>query len=457
MRSVPRRSPTPSGVIEHSSELEATTLRKVQWRLLPFLGLLYFAAFIDRVNVGFAAQQMNRDLGLSSELYGLGAGIFFIGYCIFEVPSNLALHRVGARRWIARIMIVWALVAGGMALLSGPIGFCVLRFVLGVAEAGFFPGIVYYLTQWVPATHRARMVGMFMTAIPLSTAIAGPVSNCILGLDGKLGLAGWRWLYLCETVPSLVLGFATWLYLRDTPAEATWLDAREREWLLRRLDAEAARSRIESAYSIRAVLTNSRVLALSICYFGVELALYGVVLWVPQLLSSVGIPERAIGSVVAVPYAVAALAMVWWPRHSDRTHERVWHIATAALVGFAGLAASAYLERSPVLSVIGITLGATGTLAILPIFWTLPAAVLRGAAAAGAIALINAIGNIGGFAGPYLIGWVKAMTGSFTYGLLAVAGGVLFTGIAVLLVGHDSVAEHGAASAPDLAGRASGG
>jgi MFS transporter, ACS family, tartrate transporter len=435
MGSVPCRDPTPASIFEPLSALGARTLRKVQWRLLPFLGLLYFAAFIDRVNVGFAAQQMNRDLGVSSELYGLGAGIFFIGYCIFEVPSNLVLHRVGARRWIARIMIVWALVAGGMACVKGPIGFCVLRFALGVAEAGFFPGIVYYLTQWVPATHRARMVGMFMTAVPLSTAVAGPVSSAILGLDGTLGLAGWRWLFLLESAPSLLLGIATGFYLRDTPAEASWLEPREREWLTRCLDAEAARGPADLSGSIRRALTNSRVLALSVCYFGADLGLYGLVLWIPQLLSNLGIAERAVGWVVAVPYATAALGMVWWSRHSDRTHERVWHIAAAALAGFAGLAASAYLGRSPALSIIGITLGATGTLAILPIFWTLPASLLRGAAAAGAIALINAIANIGGFAGPYIVGWVKGVTGSFTYGLLAVASGVLLAGIAALLIG----------------------
>ncbi|HTX23976.1 MAG TPA: MFS transporter [Steroidobacteraceae bacterium] len=430
------RAPQPApGHSSAPTELEARVLAKVRWRLLPFLGLLYFAAFIDRVNVGFAAGQMNRDLALSSEVYGLGAGIFFIGYCIFEVPSNLLLHRVGARRWIARIMLVWALVAGAMACVQGPMGFCALRFALGVAEAGFFPGVIYYLTQWVPAPHRARTVGAFMTAIPLSTAVAGPISSAILGLDGTFGVAGWRWLYVCETAPSLILGVATWCYLCDSPRQARWLTSEEQDWLTGTLEMERSRLPSGASHAVLRALTSSRVLALSVCYFGVELALYGLVLWIPQLLSNLGIPERAVGSVVAIPYGVAAIGMVWWSRRSDRTNERVWHIAIASLIGFAGLAASGYLGRSPVLAVIAIAFGATGTLAILPVFWTLPATVVSGAAAAGAIALINAVGNIGGFVGPYMIGWIKAMTDSFTYGLLVVASGVLVTGVTALLIG----------------------
>jgi len=446
MRSTPGPQSRASGP-PGACDTELATLRKVQWRLLPFLGLLYFAAFVDRVNVGFAAMPMNRDLGLSSEAYGLGAGIFFIGYCIFEVPSNLVLHKLGARRWIARIMIIWALLAGAMACLRGPIGFYALRFALGVAEAGFFPGIVYYLTHWVPAQHRARMVGMFMTAIPLSTALAGPLSGAILGLDGTLHMAGWRWLYLCETVPSLLLGLATLLYLPDAPAQATWLEAHERDWLTRTLEAEGSRIRARSPHSVGAALMSPRILSLGVGYFGVELALYGLVLWIPQLLISLGIPGQAVGAVVAIPYAMAAMGMVWWSRRSDRTNERVWHLVSAALLGCAGFIASGYLERSAVLSVIGITLAAGGTLAILPIFWTLPAALLRGAAAAGAIALINAIGNLGGFAGPYLIGWMKTTTGSFAGGLTAVAGGLLMTAVTVLIIGHASPAERRPAAA----------
>jgi len=434
------------GDCDGTVNLGASALKKVGCRLIPFVAVLYFAAFIDRVNVGFAAAQMNRDLGFSAYVYGLGAGVFFLGYSLFEIPSNLILHKVGGRRWLARIMITWGLVAAAMALVKGPVSFYVLRFLLGVAEAGFFPGVIYYLTYWVPAARRARLVGAFMTAIPISTALGGPLSSMILRLDGHWGLAGWQWLYLTETIPSLLLGLVTFKYLPNAPAEAGWLTAAEKEWLTRTLDAENACRSVRHRGVIEA-LTNPRVLALSLCYFGVEIGLYGVILWVPQILAQAGIAAAHVGYAVAVPYAVATAAMVWWYRRSDRRKERVWHIAAAAVCGFAGLSASACFTNSPLLALAAISVGAAGTLAILPIFWTLPAAILRGAAAAGAIALINSLGNIGGFAGPFVIGWIKQATGSFTWGLLAVAGGVLMSGIIALLIGHDSAAEHGISAA----------
>src|SRR5277367_286641 len=294
------------------ARLEASTLRKVGRRLIPFMGLLYFAAFIDRVNVGFAAPQMNRDLGFSPYVYGLGAGIFFIGYALFEVPSNLILHKVGGRRWLARIMLTWALVAGAMALVKGAAGFYGVRFLLGVAEAGFFPGVVYYLTYWVPAAGRARMVGLFITAVPISTAVGGPLSAAILRLDGVLGLAGWQWLFLTETLPSLVLGFVTLIYLPNTPAEAKWLTAEERCWLIAKLEAESSLRKHRLGATVLKALMNSRVLALSLCYFGVEIGLYGVILWIPQIFVHAGIAAGRVGAVVAIPYAIAAVGMVWW-------------------------------------------------------------------------------------------------------------------------------------------------
>jgi MFS transporter, ACS family, tartrate transporter len=412
----------------------SSTLTKVTWRLIPFLGVLYFAAFIDRVNVGFAALQMNRDLGFSAYVYGLGSGIFFAGYCLFEVPSTLILHKVGARRWIARIMITWALIAGGTAFVHGANAFYALRFVLGVAEAGFFPGVVYYLTYWVPAKQRARFVGMFMTAIPISTAIGGPLSSVILGLDGRCGISGWQWLFLLETIPSLLLGLAVWRYLPDKPADAKWLSSEEKVWLVRTL-ADERGPRAGISQSVAESLTNPKVLALCLCYFGVEMGLYGVIFWIPQIFRTAGFAESSIGALVAIPYGIAALCMVWWCRHSDRTNERIWHIAAASLLAFSGLAASALLQHAPLMSVFAITVGAIGTLSILPIFWTLPAGMLRGAAAAGAIALINALGNVGGFVGPYVVGWIKEATGQFTWGLLSVAGGTLLTGILVVLLG----------------------
>jgi ACS family tartrate transporter-like MFS transporter len=422
--------------------LETSAMRKIGWRIVPFLALLYFAAFIDRANISFAAPTMNRELGFSPYVYGLGAGVFFIGYVLFEIPSNLILHRVGARRWIARIMVTWAVVAAAMALLIGPKGFYLTRFLLGVAEAGFFPGVVYYLTRWAPAGQRARLIGLFMTAIPVSTALGGPLSSAILTLDGLLGLSGWRWLFLLEAIPSLILGVAVLFALPDTPDDAPWLSSEEKAWLARTLETEASRRPRRDDHSL-AGLTDPSVILLGAGYFGVEIGLYGVILWIPQILAAVGIPAPMAGYVTAIPYAIAAVAMVWWCRRSDRARERPWHIAGAATAGALGLAASALLVHAPALSVAAITLGAAGTMAVLPIFWTLPAARLKGAAAAGGIALINAVGNLGGFVGPYAVGWIKDVTGNFTYGLLVLAGAVLATGIAALIVGHDSAVEHG--------------
>jgi MFS transporter, ACS family, tartrate transporter len=427
----------------HVSHTPASTaLHKVRTRLVPFLCLLYFAAFIDRVNVGFAAAQMRRDLGFPPSVYGLGAGIFFLGYCLFEIPSNLILHRLGARRWIGRIMISWAIVAAAMAFIKTASGFYALRLLLGIAEAGFFPGVLYYLTYWLPAAERARLIGTFMVAIPVSTALSGPLSSLLLSLDGALGLAGWQWLFLTETIPSLLLGVLTLRFLSDTPAQAPWLDPQERAWLTHKLAREAASSPGAHSGSVRATLMNRRVLALAACYFGADLGLYGVVFWIPQILAAAGIPARAIGLTVAVPYAAAAIGMIVWSRHSDRSRERTRHLALAALVGFVGLALSAALHGSAVLAVLSFTVGVTGSLAMLPIFWTLPSAILRGAAAAVGFAFINAVGNLGSFAGPYLVGWIKEASGSFTWGLLTVATGVLLSGIIALLVGHDVSAEY---------------
>jgi ACS family tartrate transporter-like MFS transporter len=322
-----------------------------------------------------------------------------------------------------------------MAFMSSVSSFYWLRFLLGVAEAGFFPGILYYLTQWVPAAGRARLAGRFMTAIPISTALAGPLSSAILRLDGVYGMSGWRWLFLIETIPSLLLGFITLFYLPDTPADAQWLAKDERQWLENTLQRERLNSDGSRGPGVLKALLDPQVLILSLCYFGVELGLYGVILWIPQIFAAMALPPASVGYVIAIPYAAAAVVMVWWSSRSDRNRERVRHLAVASLVGACGLAASAFLSHSPVAAVFAITLGAAGTLAVLPIFWTLPTARLQGAAGAGAIALINALGNLGGFVGPLIIGWIKASTGSFTWGLVALAGGVLSTGVIALLIG----------------------
>ena len=416
------------------ADVESAALRKVGRRLIPFLWLMYVAAFLDRTSVGFAALQMNRDLGFSASVYGLGAGLFFVGYCLFEVPSNLLMHRVGGPRWLARIMLSWALVAGATALVGGPRGFFALRFFLGVAEAGFFPGIIYYLTRWIPAAQRARLVAAFMTAIPVSTALGGPLSTAILSLDGVWGLAGWQWLYILETLPSVALGLMTLAYLPETPAAARWLSPEEKSRLSARLESELVENRCGPAPSVWRALVSPEILKLCLCYFGVELALYGVIFWIPQVFGEMHVRPAQLGWAVAIPYACATLGMVWWSRHSDRHGERLWHLLAASIAGFLGLAISAMFADSPAISLLGITVGASGTLAVLPLFWTQPPAMLGGAAAAGAIALINAVGNLGGFVGPYVVGALRDSTGGFASGLLVAAAGVLMTGILTMLL-----------------------
>ena len=420
-----------------TTTIEAAIHAKVGRRILPLLALLYFAAFIDRSNVSFAAEGMSRDLGFSAYVYGLGAGIFFIGYVLVEVPSNLILHRVGARRWIARIAISWGVIAAAMAFVRTPTSLYVVRFLLGAAEAGLFPGIVYYLTLWVPSARRAHLIGLFMTAIPISTALGGPISSAILTLDGMGGFAGWQWLFLLETIPSVLLGIVALCCLPDTPATASWLSGAEKQWLAGTLAAEAAERERKHGSGLGRMLSDRHVLLLCLAYFGVELGMYGVLLWLPQIFKAAGVPAALVGIAIGVAYGIAAIGMVLWCRHSDRSGERVLHVLAASAAGFLGLAASAWLADAPLLSVAAITIGAVGTLAVLPIFWTLPADRLTGPAAAGGIALINSLGNIGGFVGPFVIGWTKDATGSLTWGLMIAAAGVLATGMLVWLIGHD--------------------
>ncbi len=414
--------------------------RKVLWRLMPFLMLCYFVAYLDRVNVGFAALTMNRDLGLSPAVYGFGAGIFFLGYFLFEVPSNLILERVGARRWIARIMITWALISASTAFVVGEWSFYLVRFLLGAAEAGFFPGIILYLTYWFPAAQRAKVVGTFMMAIPISSAIGSPLSAWIMAAtDGAWGLAGWQWLYLIEAAPSLLLGLAVFAALTDRPEVADWLSADERAGLVARIARDRRETLARHKIGLRAALVHPRVLGLALVYFGISTGLYGIGLWLPQIVKGFGLSTMETGFVTAIPYVVTAIGMVAWSRHSDRTLERTWHVAIPAFVGaLAFLAAGAV--TAPVPAMIALTVAALCVFSALPTFWTLPTAFLTGSAAAGGIALINAIGGLGGFVGPYLIGWIKDATGQFGLALTAIAGFLLASGLLTLLLGRVGVA-----------------
>ncbi len=408
---------------------------KVARRLLPFLMLCYFFAYLDRVNVGFAALTMNRDIGLSATAYGLGAGLFFLGYVAFEVPSNLILERVGARIWIARIMVTWSLVSASTAFVVGEASFSLVRVLLGLAEAGFFPGIILYLTYWFPAAQRAGIVGTFMMAVPLSAAIGAPLSVLVLSLtDGWLGLAGWQWLYLLEAFPSLLLGVATLFVLTDRPETAGWLTAGERETLVARMAADRHARPDRTAHLGRA-LRDPRVLGLGLVYFGLSTGLYAVGLWLPQIVSAFGFTTLGTGFVTAVPYLVSAVGMVAWTRRSDRTGERTRHVALPTIgAGLALLVASR--TDAPFPTILALSAAALGIFSALPTFWTLPTRLLTGSAAAGGIALINALGSLGGFAGPAMMGWIRDATGHFSHALATVAGLLVLVGLALLRVGR---------------------
>jgi ACS family tartrate transporter-like MFS transporter len=418
-------------VSEPASTLEAVTLRRVTRRLIPFLFVLYIANYLDRVNVSFAALQMNRDLGFSATAYGMGAGMFFLGYCLFQVPSNLLLERVGARRWIGAIMIVWGAIASGMMLVRGVASFYTLRFLLGVVEAGFFPGMIFYLANWFPAAERARAVARFMTAIPLSGLVGGPLSGWLLGWNGVAGLAGWQWLFLLEGLPSVLLGGAALRYLTDRPADAAWLPAEGRAWLARRLELERARSTARHGLSLRQALLDSVVWRLGLLYFLIVVGLYGQGLWLPPIIrGSSQLSDLAVGLLSTAPALAAAVAMVAIAAHSDRSGERHAHVALPLVAGALGFAATAAVLDSPLAATAALSLAAIGFTGALGPFWALPTSFLSGAAAAGGIALINSLGNVAGFAGPYLVGVVKDATGGFagaliTFAVLMLAGAAL--------------------------------
>ncbi len=429
--------------------LEARTIRKVSARLIPFLIVCYFIAYLDRVNVGFAALTMNKALGLTATMFGFGAGIFFITYFIFEVPSNLFLDRFGARKWIARIMVSWGVLSGLMAFipdiaritgLSNETSFYTVRALLGCAEAGFFPGIIFFLTLWYPSVYRGRIIGSFMAAIPLSSAIGAPISGMILGMNGVGGLQGWQWLFIIEAAPAIVLGFVTYFYLTDRPADAHWLQPDERAWLGNRLEGERRQREAAQTLSVGQAILNPRVLGLALVYFGMVACNYGVGFWLPQIIKQFGLTNAMTGWVTAIPYAIGAAFMVWYGRRSDTKIERKGHCAIALVIAAAGISAST-LTSDPTLTMIAFTIGACGVFGALPVFWTLPTAVLSGSAAAAGIAVINSIGNLSGFAGPYAMGWIKDATGSFTGGLLLIASFAIVAMGIVLALGHDHALE----------------
>jgi MFS transporter, ACS family, tartrate transporter len=412
-----------------SSLLEKRAIRRLTLRLIPFMFVLYIVAYLDRVNVGFAALQMNAELQLSHAAFGFGSGIFFIGYFLFEIPSNLILHKVGARVWIARIMISWGVIASAMMFVSGAKSFYALRFLLGFAEAGFFPGMILYLTYWFPHKYLARNVALFMTATALAGVIGGPVSGALLDMHGMWGLSGWQWLFLLEGIPAVLLGIAVFFYLPERPEKSAWFPPEEKDWLRERLEREHQEKTGKQEQGLLYVIRSGRVWVLCLIYFTLIVAMYGIALWMPLMLSSItGFSNLLVGVVSIIPYLAATVFMVIIGISSDRTGERRLHMAGSLALAAVGFLLSAF-TGSPVWSVVCLVIAAAGVWGALGPFWAFAGSFLGGVGAAGGFALINSVGNLGGFMGPSLMGFLRDSTGSYTtgmvfLGLVVLAGGI---------------------------------
>ncbi len=402
------------------SEIEQRTMRRIMLRLIPFLMLCYFFAYLNRVNLSFAALQMNKQLGLTATNYGLAAGLFFITYAVLEVPSNLLLSKFGARKWIARIMFSWGIIAAGMAFVVGPHSFYVMRLLLGAAEAGFYPGVLFYLTLWFPAAYRARTYGYFLAAIPISGIIGSPVSAHLLGLSGAGGLMGWQWLFIIEGLPAALLAPVVLLYLQDRPEQAKWLAQDERDWLVSKLAGETRKIDIRARQSIAQALTSPTVILMALMYFSNVCLLNGITFFLPQIVKGLGVSVQVVGYVVAVPSILALFGVIFWGRRSDRKQERFGHAAFANFLAAAALLV-AMSFHDPIIRGVAISIAFASTLCMVVPFWTIPGTYLSGAQAAGAIAAVSAVGVTGGFVAPFFVGYMKDLTGDFKTGFLVIA------------------------------------
>lgn len=416
---------------------ERALLGKVTKRLIPFLFLLYIIAFLDRVNVSFAKLPMNPLPWFNEAVYGLGAGIFFLGYFLFEIPSNLILEKVGARRWIARIMVTWGLIASAMLFTNSASVFYTLRFLLGAAEAGFFPGIILYLTYWFTAAERARIVGLFMAAIPIAGIVGGPLSGMLLQMNGLGGLQGWQWLFLLEGIPAVLMGCVVWTYLPDRPTQAPWLLQEEKDHIERRLDAEHTARESHALVTLRGAMATPTVWWLCLVYFTIAAAGYGITLWMPQIISGFGkLTSFQVGLLTAIPSIAATISLVVNGAHSDRIGERKLHVAFPLFAAMGGLMVSAYFPQIPWLALPALSVASMGITGTLGPFWAMPTAMLSRTAAAAGIALISSMGNLGGFVGPYMVGWIKQRTHNDLYALLSLAGMALLGGLVALTLRH---------------------
>lgn len=422
-----------------NSDLEARVSRRLMLRIIPFVMLLYFISFLDRVNVGFAAMTMNKAIGLSPTQFGLGGGLFFIGYFLFEVPSNLILHRVGARLWIARVMVTWGIVSAVSAFVVGPNSFYALRFLLGVAEAGFFPGIILYLSLWFPAKQRAVAAAWFMAAAPISTAIGSPLSGAIMQLPPIWGLSDWQMLYIIEAIPAILLGFVVFKYMTDTPSKAHWLQPEEREWLMAKLKAEADARQSHAGHTAGAMsaLRDPRVLALALIYFGTSAGLYTLGLWAPLIIRQYGFSMWETGLLTGIPSVLAVVAMILWARHSDRTEERTWHVVIPCVVASLGFLFVGQANTA-LLIMLALAIVNVGISAAKAPLWAMPSMFLSGAGAAAGIAMINSVGNLGGFVGPFAIGWLKNVTGGYSAGLYVVGATLAVSAVVTLLLSRQA-------------------
>lgn len=400
----------------HTRLLESAIAKNTR-RLVPILGLAYLFNYLDRTSVGFAALQMNQAIGLTAAQFGWGAGILFFSYCLLEVPSNVLMYRFGARRWLARIMITWGLAAAATAFAVGPMSFYVIRFLLGVFEAGFFPGVIWYISIWFPARYRTRVMALFMASTPLSSLLGSPISAGLLSMDGFLGLGGWQWMFIIEGLPACILGLACLWMLADTPKQATWLSDDERDALV----TELANEKYEKPKKdLWAAMKDVRVVMLTTITFAFTIGSYGIGIWLPQILKGHGLSNIAVGWVTAIPYLFATIGMLLWAQYVDRTGKKIYNLVAALVLSAAGLAASTLFDGM-IPALICLTFALIGTISARTVFYTIPQSFLTGAAAAGGLAFINSVGAFGGFVGPYLVGYLKDATGSFNAGMLGMA------------------------------------
>ena len=417
--------------------LERETVRRVAWRLIPLLMLAYFCSYLDRSNISMAALTMNKQLGFSPATFGFGAGLFSIGYILTEIPSTLILNSVGARRWIARIMMTWGLVSGLTAFVWDGKSFYGARFLLGMAEGGFYPGIVLYLTWWFPSRYRGRMMALFQSASVISLVIGLPIGGLLLQFDGARGLHGWQWLLLLEALPSVVMAVVIWVMLTDRPANAAWLRPDQREWLTARLDTERAGREQVRKYSLRQAFTNPVIWMLTVAYVGQNISQYGLILFMPTIIQGLGVPSGLIGLVSAVPFLVALMTMLVWGWHSDVKGERTWHCATACLLCATGMGVCILVgPEHPAITATALVLAEMGQQSIALTFWAIPSSMLTGAAAAGGIALIQSVGQLGAWLGPWAFGLIKQASGSNNVALFCLAAAPALSALLVVLVGH---------------------